>query len=194
MNRRTLIGSLGALGLAGCATYDQNTRASGLNMIVDEALASGNAAAFITLGWTDNTLGVPSEPIITFQRKAPFTTPTGAKVTWEASDDLNLAGIPPGEYALLRDHRPPTVTTYNIGGWANPAPVAAFNVAAGEVIYLGHLRMGAKGPVLRPSVEDKFDEFKSKLRADLAAKLQKRLVSVPEILQFGPAQTSVTRY
>jgi hypothetical protein len=194
MNRRTMISSLGALGLAGCATYDQNTRASGLNMIVDEALAGGNAAAFITLAWTDNVLGVPSEPIITFQRKGPFTTPNGERVTWEASDDLNLAGITPGDYALLTDHRPPTVTTYNIGGWANPAPVASFSVTAGEVVYLGHLRMGARGPVLRPSVEDKFDEFKGKLRPDLAAKLQKRLVSVPEVIQFGPAQTSVMRY
>lgn len=194
MNRRTLIGSLGALGLAGCATYDQNTRASGLNMMVDEALAAGHAAAFITLAWTDNVLGVPSEPIITFQRKTPFTTPTGAKSTWEASDDLNLAGIPSGDYALLTDHRPPTVTTYNIGGWANPAPVAAFSVAAGDVVYLGRLRMGARGPVLRPSVEDRFDEFRGNLRTDLAARLQKKLVVAPDVIEFGPAQTSVLRY
>jgi hypothetical protein len=181
--RRTFMGS--ALALAGCATADQMARQANLNMFVAEALArSDRCAVFGTMARTD--MMNLAEPFIRFEIREPPADGNGRRIM-ELSDDLNLAGAWPGSYALSSFYLPANLQIYNFPGWSRGeiGALGRFDVAAGEVIYVGHLDFRGQGQRLDMTVGDRFDAFRADLPDEIAARLQKRLVTLPSSVSFG---------
>jgi len=64
------------------------------------------------------------------------------------------------------------MVTWDIGAWMRPEPTGTFKLAAGEVIYIGHLVFepgnsvfggSEDNKVLKIRVEDRFDEYRAEL-------------------------------
>ncbi len=183
LTRRALSTSLFALGA--CATSpDAVVRESKLNMFVIEALSRPDrCAVFGSMEHTD--MMNLAEPFISFEiREAPADA--GGRKIMDISDDMNLAGTWPGAYALQNFYLPANLQTYEFPGWSRgeAGAIGRFDVAGGEVIYIGHLIFRAHGPRVDMQVEDRMDAFSRRLPADILAKLQKRLLSVPPFITF----------
>lgn len=85
------------------------------------------------------------------------------------------------------------MVTWEIGGWTRPEPVGTFKLAAGEVIYVGHLVIVPGSTVfgfskdnnrLTMQVEDRFEEYRKELPPHLRDVVQKRLVALPQEIVF----------
>jgi len=127
-----------------------------------------------------------AEPLISFEiRETP--TDAGGRRTMNISDDLNLAGTWPGSFALKSLYLPANSQSYAFPGWngGEARAVGRFEVGAGEVIYIGHLVFRAHGMRVDMQVEDRFDEFVKRLPSDVAQRVQKRLLSVPDSYTFN---------
>jgi hypothetical protein len=144
---------------------------------------------FGTVGYTDMFNMAP--PLIYFEiRDKP--TDAANRTQMLLSDDMNLAGTWPGSYSLATLYLPANLQSYTYPGWrgGEARSVGRFDVAPGEVIYIGNLVFRPHGEVVRMEVEDHFDEFKRRLPPDIAARIQKRLIQVPATYEFPIHRTT----
>jgi hypothetical protein len=161
-----------------------------------------------TVANTVKTLGLISQPLrLQFVIKEPAPgqfAPDGmpkARFYFDY-DDHEQASAPPGEYALSSAHWSSEVVTWQIGGWLRAEPVGAFKLAAGEVIYIGHLVIepgntifgGSKdNKLLKMTVEDRFEEYRKELPPHLRDVVQKRLITLPAEIVFEHAERHLVR-
>ncbi len=104
-------------------------------------------------------------------------------------DDLARAATPPGTYRIAHYRLPSDRVTYHFPNRLR-APEASglagrFRLQPGEVIYVGHLVFKPEGDSLHMEVEDRFETFRDRLPADLAARVTKRLIALPGQATFS---------
>lgn len=103
--------------------------------------------------------------------------------------DLKGGGIPAGRYMIGGWFFNSTITSYSIIGALYGAGdgVGEVEVKPGEAVYIGHLVFDRDGQTVRLRVEDRFEQTRAGLPQPLAARLQKRLITLPASLSFGKA-------
>lgn len=153
--------------------------------------ALGNGVEAFMLGRT------PVEPFITFGgtpnfKDAPF--PADAELELHQAADGRVIGagllnlrpsknwdvVLPTTYAVVQ-YRNPDNHVADVRGWARNDRKAymVLPVQPGEYVYIGHISAQISGQYVHFTVEDRFNEFAKTLPAEVAGKLQKRLVRAP---------------
>ncbi|CAN5491277.1 hypothetical protein BH10PSE4_BH10PSE4_20860 [soil metagenome] len=180
MDRRVfLLGAGGALAAAGPAWAEwppnpySNMDATGPKALPD------NGIVLCTVQATDFTLVAPTAPDILFRRQE------GGKdfrLTSKPQRSATVAGV----YALAQYIRPAMSQYYSFNPWGvTPESRISFTVGPGEVIYIGHIDIRAKGRIVSIDVADQLADLQSKIPEELAGKVQTRLLQAPPTVNFG---------
>jgi hypothetical protein len=145
-----------------------------------------NGVVLCTVQPTDFTLVAPTSPDIVFSREE------GGK-QFRLTSKPQRSATAPGVYALSQYARPPNSQYYGFDPWKLPPDARiSFSVASGEVIYIGHIDIRAKGSVLSIEVSDRLSDLRSKIPPELADKVQTRLLQAPPTVLFGaPTVTTI---
>ncbi len=101
--------------------------------------------------------------------------------------DGKAGGVPAGRYMIGGWFFNSTISSYSLIGalYGGQDRVGEIAVGPGEAIYIGHLVFDRDGETVRFRVEDRFEQLRAKLPAPLAARVQKRLITLPASLDFG---------
>jgi hypothetical protein len=181
----------------GSASFARNWALNG--PAEEPPIAADRGVILGTIEETVRTLGIISNaPQVQFMIKEPIAgllTKDGLpKTNFHFDfDDHELASAPPGDYALKSVHWSSEMVTWVIGAWERPEPVGTFKLAAGEVIYIGHLVLEPGNKIFGPSednkllkmrVEDRFEEYRRELPPHLRDVVQKRLIVLPPEMEF----------
>ncbi len=108
--------------------------------------------------------------------------------------DLKGGGIPAGRYMIGGWFFNSSISSYSIIGALYGAGdgFGEVEVKPGEAVYIGHLVFDRDGQTVRLRVEDRFERLRAGLPAPLAARLRKRLITLPANLSFGkPVRTPI---
>lgn len=150
-----------------------NTDATGPNSSPD------NGVVLCTVQPTDFTLVAPTAPDIVFSRQ-------GGGKEFRLTSKPQRSATAAGTYALERYARPANSQYYGFDPWSLPPEQRiSFAVEPGEVIYIGHVDVRAKGETVSIQVSDRLVDLRSKIPAELAGKVQTRLLQAPPTVQFS---------
>lgn len=100
--------------------------------------------------------------------------------------DGKAGGVPAGRYLIGGWFFNSTITSYSVISalYGGPDHVGEVKVGPGEAVYIGHLVFERSGRTVRFRVEDRFEQLRAKLPAHLAARVQKRLITLPAKLDY----------
>ena len=106
--------------------------------------------------------------------------------------DGKAGGVPAGRYMIGGWFFNSTISSFSVIGalYGGQDGVGEVEVRPGEAVYIGHLVFDRNGDTVRFRVEDRFEQLRAKLPARLAARVQKRLITLPASLDFDkPVRT-----
>lgn len=169
--------------LSGCAGIEY--RGIYLNTDVARSIAAGHSAAFLPAAVAGDHRGEVVE--LFYAREVP-----GADHHWNwvAIGNGTSSGLPPGHYRVSFvefGNR----TSYGIN--ENDSDIGSFDVAPGEIVYLGHITFIPAGRTLSVVVQDRFEEMRASVAPELRDRMRKRLVRFPAHFEFQTQETYRTQ-
>lgn len=189
------------LAISGCAMQTQNIQKHLLNAPAIGPKASTTRG--VVIGTVDEKAMfgfLPDGMQVIFKSTEPdpnLKDPTGQVKTFYQliENNLDLAATIPGTYYLQSLVVNSTITSYNFASWNKQMEnrYGSFVLGAGEVIYIGNIKLAPKGMTLRMQVEDRFDEMKGTLPPELAGKMVKKLLLLPESITFDQSTSTPLR-
>ena len=163
-----------AMGLAYADDLYLNTGAS-------SSVERGGSAAFMPVAVEGDHRGQNVELFYTRE-----VTAEEYHWNWVATGRNSGAGLAPGHYRVnFVEFGNQTSYAINEGG----GEIGSFDVAPGEIVYLGHVTFVPAGRLLHVRVEDRFEEARARLPDGLRDRLIKRLVTFPAWYEFQNQET-----
>lgn len=171
--------------VSACSTFGVDMTRYNLNLDAAAALAAPDRAIVFTEFAKADMFGMADPMVYAEIKDKP--TDAGSRTATLLTHDIKYVGVWPGSYALSSVQLPAKSVYYTFPGWKSgpDRAIGVFDVRAGDVIYIGKLVFKAQGATMEMAVEDNFEDFKRGLPKDLAARVQKRLVTLPPTFTFA---------